>query len=308
MTKYKNRELAGTSERPNVIKLKDDENIENLQISHKTSNINIYIEKQIYCSEDKCVVYSGAIKTKSGKIYPIIAKYKKSSKLTIENEIKRFKRLSDLGCPLPWYNANFIMNNEQILVMEKLNSLNKKQEDLSLLARDVLDQLRFIHVIGPHCDIKPANILKRVEKYDRFIEDKNRDYTYFLIDFEGIPAEVLGAGFRRKVWTKNYIHEDPTRKYCLPIDDFYELIYTLNNLDLHMRDLEIKGRDHCEPENIKNISLSKAYLYIKNQIPKTQYLDDKYYYELYNILRTWVLDKTPFVVKRSVVKTSRHEK
>ena len=118
---------------------------------------------------------------------PVIVKWYQSPKRNITYESNAYKKLEELGCPLPWFSACYRVWDSPVLVMEKLINL-APNDDEYMMGIHVINQLRFLHTFCVHCDIKPQNIMKR--ETDDGIE-------YLLIDFGGISKERLEHGYRR---------------------------------------------------------------------------------------------------------------
>lgn len=131
-----------------------------------------------------------------------------------------------MGCPLPWFSVNYSFWGQPVIVMKKLSPLpineNPKSIKLRKLCRDILQQLKFIHRIGVHCDIKPTNILC----------DSSED-RYYLVDFDGMTIHrTKKAGyFVRHSHTEKFSSQkdfQQTGENCSAINDFKELLFTLN--------------------------------------------------------------------------------
>jgi serine/threonine protein kinase len=153
---------------------------------------------------------------------PLVVKWYRSGDRTSQYEINVYKKLKSLGCPLPYFSGKYSFWNEPVLVMERLERLDKK-EDINKLGRQVLIQLSYLHTFGVHCDIKPDNILKRVN------DDK---VSYFLIDYGGVAMEKLNWGYKRWIWSKHWTSQTPHIKKQIASckHDFKELGFTLNAL------------------------------------------------------------------------------
>lgn len=141
-------------------------------------------------------------------------------------ELYIYRTLRKMGCPLPWFSVNYSFWGQPVIVMKKLSPLpvneNPKSIKLRKLCRDILQQLKFIHKIGVHCDIKPTNIL-----YDSS-EDR-----YYLVDFDGMTIHrTKKAGyFVRHSHTEKFSSQkdfQETGESCSAINDFKELLFTLN--------------------------------------------------------------------------------
>lgn len=152
----------------------------------------------------------------------LVVKWYLSSERNTSYECSVYKRLKKSGCPLPYFDISYEFWGHPVLVMEKLDKLGK-HENIYQLGREVLQQLKHLHEFAVHNDIKPANILKRVE---------NGKTSYFLIDYGGVSKESLKYGFKRWIWTKHFTSQPPHTKkqVTTPRHDFKELGYTMNFL------------------------------------------------------------------------------
>lgn len=201
-----------------------------------------------------------------------IIKWYHSGSRNILNEIDMYKRLKKLNCPVPYFATKFYFWDEPVLVMEKLNPLDKSDDEF-LIGIAILKQLRFLHTFGVHNDIKPQNIMKRVD---------NTKTTYFLIDHGGLTIEKFKYGFRRRIWSSKFTSQKPhvSNQLTTAIHDLLELGYT-------MKYLQVKYKPKYNlTTNIKSGFRGKIKKYMKqiekitnNQVTKKDYI------ELINILK-----------------------
>jgi len=175
----------------------------------------------ILCVKSYAVLLNGVY---NGK--PVVVKYYLSNDRTIKYEINIYNKLKNLGCPLlPWFSDEFMVLNERVLVLERLDPLDK-DEDIYAVGKDVIDQLAYLHTFGIHCDIKPDNIMKKV------IDGEMR---YLLIDYGGVAIKREENGYRRWIWTRKYTSQCNSKNnhVTFPKNDFLELLYTLNYIHNH---------------------------------------------------------------------------
>lgn len=183
----------------------------------------------------KSIVKSGnSVKIVEG-IYDkrkVVIKVISSPKHSILDEISVYDRLRKMKCPTPWFSKKFSLWGETVLVLELLQSLSRYDDEV-LVGCHVLDQLRYLHRVGCHSDLKPGNIMKRVGKKE-----------YFMIDFGGVAEDKLGNGYRRWIWTRKWTCQVPheSQQVILPYHDFLELGYVLRAMQ-NWRESKRRGSD-----------------------------------------------------------------
>jgi serine/threonine protein kinase len=179
---------------------------------------SIIVLKSILKSGDHVRVIEGDLEG-----YPVIVKWYQSRKRDITYESSIYQRLRDMRCPLlPWFSTSYRFFEDPVLVIEKLKPLDHTDDEYQL-GIQVLEQLRYIHQFGVHCDIKPHNIMKRI------VGDK---VLYFLIDHGGVSTDKLGYGYRRwlwsPAWTSQRSHVD--NQITTYKNDLIELGYTMKGI------------------------------------------------------------------------------
>lgn len=173
----------------------------------------IVIIKSIIKSGDHVRVMEGELEG-----YPVVVKWYNSKKRDVTYEIGIYQRLRDMRCPLlPWFSTNYRFMEHPILVMEKLSPLDHTDNEHQL-GIQVLEQLRYIHRFGVHCDIKPHNIMKRTS-----------ENLYFLIDHGGVTTERLSYGYRRWLWSPAWTSQrsHAVNQITTYKNDLIELGYTM---------------------------------------------------------------------------------
>lgn len=195
-----------------------------------------------------------------------IIKWYQSGKRNILIEIEMYQRLQNLDCPVPYFASKFYFWDEPVLIMEKLNQLDKNDDEYTV-AISILEQLEYLHTFGVHNDIKPQNIMKRL----------TGDHPiYFLIDHGGLTTEKLKYGFRRRIWSAKFTSQKPhgSNQLTTAKNDLLELGYT-------MKYLQIKNKPHLNiSQDIKSDFKGKLKNYMKRiskinkeQINKNDYSD-----------------------------------
>jgi hypothetical protein len=150
----------------------------------------------------------------------LVIKWYQSEKRDVTFESGIYKKLSEMGCPLPYFSTNFMYWNQPVLVIEKLEEIGF-DDDEKLVGVHVIFQLFYIHKLGVHCDIKPQNIMKKRTK---------KETHYYLIDFGGLATEKFHDGYRRWLWSPKWSSQKPHKKNQIvyPKHDLIELAFTLN--------------------------------------------------------------------------------
>lgn len=153
----------------------------------------------------------------------LVVKWYTSGERKTFYEIEVYLKLKEKGCPLPYFSCNYEFWGEPVLVMEKLLPLKRKEEDIFLMGIHVLEQLEYLHSFAIHCDIKPENVMKKMD---------NNGIYYFLIDYGGVALEPLKYGYKRWIWSKYWTSQEPhvKKQVVTARHDFKELCYTMNYL------------------------------------------------------------------------------
>ena len=150
---------------------------------------------------------------------PVIIKWYQSVKRNITFETNIYQQLHDRGCITPDFSSKYQFWGTPVLILEKLLQLDSTDNEYQL-GIQIIKQLRYLHKLGVHCDIKPQNIMKKVV---------NNKVKYLLIDFGGVATEPLSYGYRRWLWSPKWTSQPPHRKNQIVSfkHDFIELGYTL---------------------------------------------------------------------------------
>lgn len=153
---------------------------------------------------------------------PMVLKWYKSGSRDTSFEVEQYAKLRGLNCPLPWFSSTYEFWGSPVLVIEKLESLGPEDDEFKV-GIEVIKQLLYVHQIGIHNDIKPGNVMKRME---------NGKAKYFIIDYGGVATKRLGHGYQRWIWSPKWTCQDPheERQITTPKHDFIELGYTMKTL------------------------------------------------------------------------------
>jgi hypothetical protein len=186
---------------------------------------------------------------------PVVVKWYQSNRRDTLYEISIYKRLRKMGCETPWFSSSYRFWDFPVLVMEKLFSVTKDDDEFELSIQ-IIRQLTYLHQFGVHCDIKPQNIMIRR------VEGKPK---YLLIDHGGVATQKLQYGFRRFIWSPRYslqrLHE--ANQVTTAKNDFLELGVCMKAIqNMRTGDKKVKSgftgklkkyMDRCELINDRDI-------------------------------------------------------
>lgn len=182
-------------------------------------------------SDDHVCLISGFITFKDVKV-PMVMKYYRSPKRTIDYEIGCYKMIAEAGCEIPWMSGSYQLLGERVMIMERLYSIDESDKP-EAIGIDVLKQLKLAHKLGVHNDLKPPNIMVRRRDHEVYVGERKDAFKYLIIDWGGMAREKLGAGYRRFIWNPKFTSQTKGEKNQVtgPFYDFLELGYTMGYLD-----------------------------------------------------------------------------
>lgn len=131
------------------------------------------------------------------------------------NEISIYEQLLDTDFDLPLVLLGFKYLGDPVILMERLISLDESPVQIDNILISIIGQLKILHEIGVHCDIKPSNILY-----------SPRTQKYHLIDFGGVVSEQS----KRFTYTRSFACQRSTSKEPSKKADLIELLYTINHI------------------------------------------------------------------------------
>jgi hypothetical protein len=187
----------------------------------------------------------------------IVIKWIPENPSEISWTFKRLQFAASLQIAQPWWSASYGFWGIEILAMERLYRLDNT-DDYAEVGVQILDALQKLNGHACHSDIKPDNILKRLDK------------TYFLMDWDHISDEPYLYGFERRAfspsWTSQVavIHQVTTIKY-----DLLELGFTMHSL---MQGFMEKFTGPSEIKfNVRDIPKPPSYSYDREPYPLRLY-------------------------------------
>lgn len=155
---------------------------------------------------------------------PVVVKWYESDRRDTSYEISIYTRLRKMKeCQTPWFSSTYKFWDFPVLVMEKLDPLQKEDDEFAM-AKDVLEQLITMHKFGVHNDIKPGNVCVR--------RLKDGSCVYLVIDFGGFTMQKLSYGYLRWIWSPKWTSQKPHGKNQVTTakNDFIELVFTLKTM------------------------------------------------------------------------------
>lgn len=131
------------------------------------------------------------------------------------NEISIYNQLLNTDFDLPLIILGFKYLGDPVILMERLMTVDNSPLQIDKILISMLEQLKILHRLGVHCDIKPSNILY-----------SPRTQKYHLIDFGGVVSEDS----RRFTYTPSFACQRSISKTPSKKADIIELLYTINHI------------------------------------------------------------------------------
>lgn len=200
----------------------------------------ITIGSLLVADDHACLMNCGmeVLDTNDNKIIvPVVCKYYKSSKKDIEFELECYRKLRISGLSVPWFSSSYRVLDQPILVLGKLYPIDIEMgDDPYQMGIEVIDQLRYVHKIGVHNDLKPGNIM--VNRDDTFPLGKaggnnGSAYKYVIIDYGGTATQPLEYGFKRYTRTPKFTcqQKGEPNQITTGLHDLIELGYVMNFIE-----------------------------------------------------------------------------
>lgn len=189
----------------------------------------------------------------------VIVKWYQSSHKDTSFEISMYKQLRARHSYVPWFSSRFVLFASPVLIMKPLLSVGPEDNEFEMGAQ-ILEQLKAVHNICIHSDIKPPNIMKEEQDVEETLlgdirktkpHGKEKTYRYILIDYGGVSTERMPDhgefAFRRAVWSPKWTSQEPHKKnqVTYPYHDFIELGFTMKSIqNMRTGDKAIKHDFH----------------------------------------------------------------
>jgi hypothetical protein len=111
-----------------------------------------------------------------------------------DSEIEKWKTIENNGTQIPKVVSGFKILDFPVVVMEKLNPLEPSDYNQKLVV-SIVNYIERILPIGVNNNLKPSNILKRVEK---------NETTYFVADVTMMTTKEMDYGYQRFSWSPSW--------------------------------------------------------------------------------------------------------
>ena len=217
-----------------------------------------------------------------GSSLPVVIKCSYTSQLLHEMNI--YRTLRNMGSPVPWFSVNYSYWGHPVLVMEPLDPIDYSDDDVRNIGRNIIEQLRYLHQIGVHCDIKPMNIMRKpldkINNKDNLRTIRSKDkYYYYLIDYGGVTTDLISDDgevrkYKRHTHTRMFSSQKRTFGSCTAYNDLIELGYTLNYVKWTMIDERKETVNNNFKSNFSG-TLGKYMKYVRTL--KNSRIDDEIY-------------------------------
>lgn len=213
-----------------------------------------------------------------GDKLPIVIKCSYTKQLL--HEMNLYNELRKMGCPVPWFSVNYSYWGHPVLIMEPLQPIDYNDDNVRNIGRNIIEQLRYVHKLGVHCDIKPMNIMKKSVSSSKYISVREKDkYYYYLIDYGGMTTDLKRDGdikrYKRHTHTRMFTSQSRDKfSLCSAYNDLKELGYTLNYIIWKMTE----SRDSVVKEHFKiNFrGIIKEYMLFLRSIKNQPITDETY--------------------------------
>lgn len=191
----------------------------------------------------------------------VILKWHQSSRRDTRAEVWAYKKLRNLKCRVPWFSSSYMLWKTPVLIIEPLEKISGEDNLFEMMAQ-ITQQLKIVHKIGVHSDIKPGNIMKgrfgqTYSEVERGVDQG--DWAFFLIDYGGLATEKTNPKdkpwlYWRHTWTKHYAamnrRQEDQRFHW--VYDLLELVFTVKGLQNELIEGEDVRRRRKRGEKKKN--------------------------------------------------------
>lgn len=121
-----------------------------------------------------------------------------------DNEIEKWKIIENNGAQIPKVVSGFKILDFPVVVMEKLNPLEPSDYNQKLII-SIVNYIERILPIGVNNNLKPSNILKRIEKRStNLMSSENPETTYLVADVTMMTTKEKDYGYQRFSWSPSW--------------------------------------------------------------------------------------------------------
>jgi hypothetical protein len=135
---------------------------------------------------------------------------------------KKWRQVSNTGANVPKIYTDFYILDFPVIVVEQLTPLDASDYNQKLVM-SIVSYIEKIIPIGVNNNIKPSNIMKRI--------NKDSSITYIVTDVEMMTTEEKAYGYKRYSWSPEWTSQVVDINTITTVkNDLLEFGYTLNYL------------------------------------------------------------------------------
>ena len=189
-----------------------------------------------------------------------------------DTEIEKWKILENNGAQIPKIVSGFKILDFPVVVMEKLNPLEPNDYNQKLII-SIVNYIERILPIGVNNNLKPSNILKRVEKRSTTpMSSENPETTYLVADVTMMTTKEMDYGYQRFSWSPSWTSQVVDLDTITTVkNDLLEFGYVLVWLSQGM---EILDKERSE-EIITNVRIVPRNEEVSKWIDRVKKIDEQ---------------------------------
>jgi hypothetical protein len=187
---------------------------------------------------------------------------KDSGDLITESEFEKWKIIENNGAQIPKIISGFMILDFQVVVMEKLEPLDPSDYNSKFIV-SILSYIEKLIPLGVNNNLKPSNILKRIEKDNT---------TYLVADVAMMTTTERDYGYQRFSWDPNWSSQVVDLDTITTVkNDLIEFGYILIWLSQGDEILNKESSDQIT-KNIRTISRSEI---VSNWIARVKKINEQ---------------------------------
>lgn len=189
-----------------------------------------------------------------------------------DTEIEKWKILENNGAQIPKIVSGFKILDFPVVVMEKLNALEPSDYNQKLII-SIVNYIERILPIGVNNNLKPSNILKRVEKRSTSpMSSENVETTYLVADVTMMTTKEKDYGYQRFSWSPSWTSQVVDLDTITTVkNDLLEFGYVLVWLS---QGVEILDKERSE-EIITNVRIIPRNEEVSKWIDRVKKIDEQ---------------------------------